>query len=135
MATFSKIGDLALARLFTVTSVLVVFAGAANAAGLVFIPPLETVTPYPNRAWHEGIEGRAIVACTLRDGGELTDCAVKVEEPQGYGFGEAALAAAAATRIDIAASDAAGSVGQRIAVPLVFKLDGVPKPVDPSPAS
>lgn len=114
---------------------LLASAGSAHAAGLVFSPPLDSVTRYPDRAQQEGIEGRAIVACTLGAGGELTDCTVQVVEPQGYGFGEAALAAASATRIDIAASDAAGSIGQRVAVPLVFKRDLAPKPADASPAS
>lgn len=107
----------------------------ALAAGLVFTPPLDPAANYPAQALHEGIEGRAVVACLLGADGALSQCTIEVDEPQGYGFGAASISVVMAARLDIAASGLGHSVGQRVAVPLVFKLGSHPRPTDTSPAS
>lgn len=119
----------------TIAVALCAAPGASFAGALVFTPPLDPAAHYPETALREGVEGRAIVACTLGSAGDLTDCVVEVEEPQGYGFAAAAIAVVTAARLDIAASNLAAAVGQRVAVPLVFKLGSHPTPTDTSPAS
>lgn len=119
----------------TIAVALCAAPGASFAGALVFTPPLDPAAHYPETARHEGVEGRAIVACTLGSAGDLTDCTLEVEEPQDYGFGAAAIAVVTAARLDIAASDAAAAIGRQIPIPVVFKLGSHPTPADTSPAS
>ncbi len=48
---------------------------------------------FPATARRAGIEGAATVACVIRRDGTLGDCEVVGENPQGLGFGGAALVA------------------------------------------
>jgi len=53
---------------------------------------------YPERARKEGVGGRAVLRCTTRMDGVMTDCRIDSEDPVGYGFGSAALALASKVR-------------------------------------
>ncbi|PZQ62592.1 MAG: hypothetical protein DI570_10130 [Phenylobacterium zucineum] len=46
----------------------------------------------PRRALEKGIDGRAVVSCTVTVQGSLVDCVPIEEAPTGIGFGEAAVA-------------------------------------------
>tara|TARA_R110002124_G_scaffold287118_1_gene470531 strand:- start:49 stop:348 length:300 start_codon:yes stop_codon:yes gene_type:complete len=58
------------------------------------------------------------VACTLRDDGSLTDCAVVRESAPGCGFAEQAIAGAARARLRL--SDTARP-GQRVEMTMQFR--------------
>ena len=47
---------------------------------------------WPREAWAKGVGGRVTLKCRVSLRGTLTDCTVAAEEPEGSGFGEAALA-------------------------------------------
>ena len=47
---------------------------------------------WPRDAWEKGLGGRAILRCRISLRGTLTDCSVAREQPEGAGFGAAALA-------------------------------------------
>ena len=46
---------------------------------------------YPPAALKGALSGRAVVSCGVSSKGEPVDCQVVSEEPQGLGFGDAAL--------------------------------------------
>lgn len=46
---------------------------------------------YPRAAWNEGRSGGALLECTVRVTGRVTDCVVRRESPLGQGFGAAVL--------------------------------------------
>ena len=46
---------------------------------------------YPPRAKRAGIEGAAMVSCTVTTMGLAVDCSVASESPKGYGFGNATI--------------------------------------------
>ncbi|HEX3364694.1 energy transducer TonB [Phenylobacterium sp.] len=47
---------------------------------------------YPTEARRHHVEGIAMVACKVTKDGDMADCIVEQEAPQGQGFGAAALA-------------------------------------------
>ncbi len=53
--------------------------------------PDELPNAYPDRALAKGIEGQVVILCTADTYGDLDDCKVVSEQPQGWGFGDAAL--------------------------------------------
>jgi protein TonB len=57
--------------------------------------PRNTERYYPRAAFRQGIEGRVVLDCLVEVDGRLT-CEVMSETPQQQGFGDAALAIAAA---------------------------------------
>lgn len=69
---------------------------------------------YPRRALQRGIGGRVMLDCHVQAEGRL-GCSVQSEEPQGHGFGDAALRLA---REYQASPD--HPVGQRVRVPIIF---------------
>jgi len=46
---------------------------------------------YPKQAWDDQLVGRAELSCSVSSDGRLTDCNRMGEEPEGKGFGEAAM--------------------------------------------
>jgi TonB family protein len=46
---------------------------------------------YPRLAQDEGVEGRAVLGCTVNAQGTLENCSVVSETPPNYGFGQAVL--------------------------------------------
>jgi protein TonB len=67
------------------------------------------------------VEGAATVGCVVQPDGALTDCQVISETPQGYGFGAAAVKAAARFRMRPATRDGEPVVG-RVTIPLKWRL-------------
>jgi protein TonB len=75
----------------------------------------QVLPEYPERAASRGIEGISSVrvSCGLQPSGSLTDCRVVSEDPEGMGFGAAALAAARRSRVTPGTVDGA-AVGARV---------------------
>lgn len=71
---------------------------------------------YPEAAQRAGLSGRAVLDCEVDTKGWLWDCKIVREEPQGVGFGPAALRLVPLLRL----TNAAG--GKRTEVPITFKL-------------
>lgn len=65
-------------------------------------------------------EGWAKVNCAVAPNGGLSDCRVVKEHPEGAGFGEAALKAAASGRL---APRSVNNVGARVEFTTRFRLD------------
>lgn len=55
---------------------------------------------YPEAAMKAGVGGKAKVRCTITVEGELKDCAVVEETPEGFGFGEASVRLLATSRFN-----------------------------------
>jgi protein TonB len=75
----------------------------------------QVLPEYPERAAARGVEGVSSVrvSCGLQPSGSLTDCRVVSEDPEGMGFGAAALAAARRSRVTPGTVDGA-AVGARV---------------------
>lgn len=73
---------------------------------------------YPASARAAGKAGQVELECTVQAGGALADCAVMVESPAGYGFGDATLQAVPQLRIRDARP------GARVRVPLTWRIGG-----------
>ena len=75
----------------------------------------QVLPEYPERAASRGVEGISSVrvSCGLQPSGSLTDCRVVSEDPEGMGFGAAALAAARRSRVTPGTVDGA-AVGARV---------------------
>ena len=77
------------------------------------VTPAETAATYPKAAAERKASGGAVLDCTADDQGREVDCHIFKEEPEGLGFGEAAMALV--TRERVKTKDAAGQsiVGRR----------------------
>jgi TonB family protein len=71
---------------------------------------------YPDAARRAGIEGKAVLECSVAADGHVQDCSVAEESPAGYGFGEAALKM---SRLFTARPTSAGG---KIRIPIEFKM-------------
>ncbi len=78
---------------------------------------------YPREAAKKGIEGQAVIACRIGpddDGfGDLVNCTVVSETPDGQGFGNAALNLAKAMRMRRRGDS---NVGATVRIPIAFHL-------------
>lgn len=79
---------------------------------------------YPKTAAERNIEGGAVLDCRFTATGNLTDCKVAIEEPAGFGFGEAVLRLAPLFQARVAD----GLEGQPISIPIRFRLPEAPGP-------
>lgn len=79
-------------------------------------------TVYPPEANRRGIEGKAVLGCSVLASGELL-CNVTSESPAGQGFGRAALEAARRFRSAPTLSNGAPSAGVRTSVVISFALN------------
>lgn len=77
---------------------------------------------YPRRAQHQGAGGRAVAECRVTAAGALQACTLISEEPQGLGFGEAALKMAAKFRMKAKAEDGRPVEGRRVRVPMTWNI-------------
>ncbi|MDP2118031.1 MAG: TonB family protein, partial [Brevundimonas sp.] len=75
----------------------------------------QVLPEYPERAASRGLSQVATVrvSCALLPNASLTDCRTVSEDPSGYGFGAAALAAARRSRVTPGTVDGA-AVGARV---------------------
>jgi TonB family protein len=55
--------------------------------------PAELASVYPERARRAHQDGQAVLHCRIDENGVPRDCSVAVEQPEGWGFGEAAVRA------------------------------------------
>ena len=83
-------------------------------------------TPYPAEARAMNLPGRVVLGCTAAASGAVHDCSVQGEDPPDWGFGQAAMLAAAAFNVG------AGDEGRQVQVPVGFNLQ--PDEVGPDPA-
>lgn len=67
-------------------------AHIVKAASIVSQPSVAQIqAEYPPRALDNQIQGAAVIECAVTLDGKLADCHVYDEQPNGYGFGQAAL--------------------------------------------
>lgn len=79
----------------------------------------ELAAVLPQRALNENVDGRTAMSCAVDAEGYLHDCHIVREEPQGYGFGTAALALAPHFRLNLAVVSAPGG---RVEVPVTWRF-------------
>lgn len=75
---------------------------------------------FPHRALEDRVSGRAVIGCRVTDDGRLEACRVEEEEPEGYGFGESALAMADRFRMT------PGHGGARVNIPVAWNAPTEP---------
>ena len=78
---------------------------------------------YPSRARQFNIEGRAVLALYLDINGNITNMDVILEEPQGWGFGNAAINAFTGIRALNSARIDGRAVPVRLEIPVDFQLN------------
>ncbi|HVY85021.1 MAG TPA: energy transducer TonB [Caulobacterales bacterium] len=78
---------------------------------------------YPSRAMDRNQEGHVTLDCAVDAGGRIS-CTVLSEDPQGWGFGEAALQISRRFRAAAQTSDGRPTSGGRTRVPITFRLGG-----------
>ena len=98
-------------RILILATVLALAGGGASAQTVAARPPplrvLKAPSPetlarlFPATARRAGVEGAAVVSCVIRRDGTLGECAVVGENPQGLGFGGAALVAMTYYQVDV----------------------------------
>jgi len=90
-----------------------------NPIRIVRLTREEIMREYPPDALRQGITGRATVECEITAGGLLDHCVVLDEDPDGYGFGDAAVRLVFDYQVR---PDAEGrfAVGRRVPVPVDF---------------
>jgi protein TonB len=76
---------------------------------------------YPERALQREQEGRVSLDCIVSADGRIA-CTVTAEDPQGWGFGEAALRISRHFRMAPATQDGVPTSGGRVRVPIRFNL-------------
>ena len=62
---------------------------------------------FPATARRAGVEGAATLECVIRRDGAFGDCVVRGENPEGLGFGGAALVAMTYYQVDVSGENAA----------------------------
>lgn len=62
--------------------------------------PADLQDHYPWKARQAGVEGTATIDCIATVEGTLKDCSIVSEDPEGYGFGEATIAASGLFRMN-----------------------------------
>lgn len=77
---------------------------------------------YPEPAVRRTLEGEVALNCTVGADGRYETCAVASESPGGVNFGQAAIAMARC------ATSVAGRAGDRVALPVHFRLPGTDTP-------
>lgn len=87
--------------------------------------PADLMAVYPTAALERGLGGKAIIGCKVSLQGALFDCEVLAEEPQGMGFGQAALALTPQLQMKPALRDGQPVIGS-LRMPIEFKAGGPP---------
>jgi len=92
-------------------------------------PPLarQIARHFPERAKQDGVSGWAVVVCRISERGKVSACVARTQAPQGYGFGEAALALITELRFVPGTIDGSPIEGE-ITVPIDFSGPPGPHP-------
>lgn len=77
---------------------------------------------YPAQARRMNVEGKAVLGCTVTAAGELTDCVVNSEDPEGMGFGDAALKLSKLFKMHPARTSDGSLTQSHINIPIRFQL-------------
>jgi TonB family protein len=77
------------------------------------VTPTEIAATYPKAAADQKASGSAVLDCTADDQGREVDCHIFKEDPQGLGFGEAAMALVTKERVKTKDRDGQSIVGRR----------------------
>lgn len=77
---------------------------------------------YPRGAAADGVSGRAVLNCSVLASGEVANCTVTSETPQGEGFGRAALSLSRYFRLSPRTVDGQAVEGSRVNIPLTFAI-------------
>jgi TonB family protein len=91
---------------------------------------------YPDLAFWEGINGVAVIACTVTDAGQLTNCKIYGEDPKREGFGFALTKIANFMAVEPASASGMPTAGRTVRLGAQFKrlpLDTNLFRHDPSP--
>jgi TonB family protein len=103
--------------------------GAAGSVTRISISDFESLpsstdmaATYPSNASARGVEGTALMSCSVSDDGSLSECTVSNETPPGEGFGDAALALAPKFKLKPRTRDGMPIAGRHILIPLRFAL-------------
>lgn len=75
---------------------------------------------YPDDALDAGQSGSVTLDCIIGGGGRLA-CSVGHEDPQGYGFGRAAINISRQLRVDTRLPDGSSASGRNLSLPLSFR--------------
>jgi TonB family protein len=114
-------------RFFLGTLLLLAASACETGPGTSADNPIRVVRPtreeimarYPRAALEKGIAGSATVECEVISSGLLDHCVVLKEDPEGYGFGDAAIQVAFEHWVKTDAQGRLGT-GKRVAVPITF---------------
>lgn len=87
--------------------------------------PEQFYSLYPPEALAQRQEGRAVLECIVAADGRLS-CLVISEDPPGWGFGEATLAASRSFRMAPATIDGRPTSGGRVRVPMRWNIADEP---------
>jgi TonB family protein len=79
---------------------------------------------YPAEAMRVGAGGSARLSCTVETNGFLNNCQVAEEDPQGLGFGAAALSLAPKFKMSPQSVDGVPLGGARVEIPIGFNCGG-----------
>jgi TonB family protein len=83
---------------------------------------------YPNDALRKNINGFARLGCVVTASGEAVNCQVLSEEPDGAGFGQAALKLTPRFRFQPQTVDGVAVGGANIVIPVRFEIPPSPRP-------
>jgi TonB family protein len=81
---------------------------------------------YPPAAFDKRLTGRVTLACVVQQSGGVGDCTVAGEDPDGQGFGEAALKMAPAFKMSIWTDEGLPTVGGEIRIPIRYQVAEAP---------
>ena len=84
---------------------------------------------FPATARRAGVEGAATLECVIRRDGTFGDCVIRGENPEGLGFGGAALQAMTYYQVDVAGPNAVQVSRRMPGITIRFALPPTGPPV------